>query len=175
MLVLQTPTRRPEVVGIAYASVPGLDMSSTAYLRICRLLRDSGAAYPAGAESVKRARTRGSSSSAFNFGDSPFLLEGEPVLFLSSSTPSLISFPFLATALAVDNAYANKVLDKAQTIVGKSSFNNGSELAIRKLEGELQAEIVCGLHKIEFLLKHRALLLEDLDKVQRRLEMVAEA
>lgn len=67
-------------MGISYASVPGIDLSSTAYQRVWRLLSDSGA--PASSNDSKRARTS-SSAPVFAFGDSSFILEGSH-LFLAT-------------------------------------------------------------------------------------------
>ena len=58
--------------------------------------------------------------------------------------------------------------------MAQSSFSTGSELAIRKLQGDLQAELLVGLHKIEFLLKHRALMLDDLSLIHNRLDVTTQ-
>lgn len=42
------------------------------------------------------------------------------------------------------------------------------------MAGDLEAELLVGLHRIEFLLKHRALMLDDLDMIHRRLDVNAQ-
>ncbi len=98
----------------------------------------------------------------------------EGVYFLPSyfRVPDTDLALFLASSLVRDNQHVQSVLDRASAALAESAHVTGSELAIRKLEGDLQAELLVGLHRIEFLLKHRALMLDDLDMIHRRLDFV---
>lgn len=61
---------------------------------------------------------------------------------------------------------------KAATELLADPANAGdpSELTTRRLIAELQAEIICDLHKIDFIMKRRALLVEQLASLQRGLD-----
>ncbi|KAF8955726.1 hypothetical protein BDZ97DRAFT_1926429 [Flammula alnicola] len=98
-------------------------------------------------DSSKRARTEDS----YVFGDSAVLVE--------------------ASDLAVNNAHSQEVLAKASALVSKKTSSSGDELAHRKVIGEIQAELVVGLHCIEFHLQHRELLLKELERMQNNLDL----
>ncbi|KAF8966695.1 hypothetical protein BDZ97DRAFT_1917496 [Flammula alnicola] len=98
-------------------------------------------------DSSKRARTEDS----YVFGDSAVLVE--------------------ASDLAVNNAHSQEVLAKASALVSKKTSSSGDELAHRKVIGEIQAELVVGLHRIEFHLQHRELLLKELKRMQNNLDL----
>ncbi|KAF8955768.1 hypothetical protein BDZ97DRAFT_1926288 [Flammula alnicola] len=98
-------------------------------------------------DSSKRARTEDS----YVFGDSAVLVE--------------------ASDLAVNNAHSQEVLAKASALVSNKISSSGDELAHRKVIGEIQAELVVGLHRIEFHLQHRELLLKELKRMQNNLDL----
>ncbi|KAF8966391.1 hypothetical protein BDZ97DRAFT_1917502 [Flammula alnicola] len=129
-----------EVVRLPYALVPNMDVDSLAYLKASKALAHSSDKSPArsDSDSSKRAHTEDS----YVFGDSAVLVE--------------------ASDLAVNNAHSQEVLAKASALVSHKISSSGDELAHRKVIGEIQAELVVGLHCIEFHLQHCELLLKEL-------------
>ncbi|KAF8969061.1 hypothetical protein BDZ97DRAFT_1915758, partial [Flammula alnicola] len=138
-----------EVIRLPYALVPNMDVDSLAYLKASKALAHSSDKSPArsDSDSSKRARTEDS----YVFGDSAVLVE--------------------ASDLAVNNAHSQEVLAKASALVSNKISSSGDELAHRKVIGEIQAELVVSLHRIEFHLQHCELLLKELKHMQNNLDL----
>ena len=51
-------------------------------------------------------------------------------------------------------------------VVGDSLPVDGPESAFRRIEAELRSELIVNVHKLDFLLKHRRILLAELTRVQ---------
>jgi hypothetical protein len=89
---------------------------------------------------------------------------------LTLSSFSLLILLSLGSTLAIENEHAVAALAAATDLIRQTDFNNIDEKSTRRLIGELQAEIVCDMHRIQFLLKHCTLLTDWLHHLQRSLE-----
>ena len=74
---------------------------------------------------------------------------------------------------AVHNEYASNLVAKAETAIGTIAWEP-SELALRKTEGELRSEISSLTHRLEFILKHRELLVKEHSRILRKIERRSE-
>ena len=63
--------------------------------------------------------------------------------------------------MTIENEKVAACLKAASDLLEDSNYKgDSSELVIRRLIGELQAEILCDLHKIDFIMKCRILLVD---------------
>lgn len=72
--------------------------------------------------------------------------------------------------MAIENATAESVITTAEKYVKETNLEQLDEKGTRVLIGELQSEIICDVHRIDFMLKHRVLLIDQLKAYQRKLE-----
>ena len=102
------------------------------------------------------------------FSDSPYIIKGTALLSIHSGYHSTL----LGTTLTLDNEKVNACLESAEALLkDPANIHNPSELVTCRLIGDLQAEIICDVHKIDFILKRRALLAKQLFTLQRSLDM----
>jgi len=73
--------------------------------------------------------------------------------------------------MAINNDRSAAILQEAAELVRDANFGSGSELSMRRREGEIQAEILVALHRIEFNLKHRRLLVDELYSLRNNLDV----
>lgn len=78
--------------------------------------------------------------------------------------------------MTIENEKVAACLKAANDLLADPS-NKGdpSELVTRRLIGELQAEIICDLHKIDFIMKRRVLLVDQLASLQRGVDTTTAA
>ena len=73
--------------------------------------------------------------------------------------------------MTIENEKVAACLKAASDLLEDSNYKgDSSELVIRRLIGELQAEIICDLHKIDFIMKRRVLLVDQLASLQREVD-----
>ncbi len=77
--------------------------------------------------------------------------------------------------MVLSNSHSDKVLTVAKALLIDHNPATGTELSLRKVLGELQAEAVCVLHRIQFLIKYRELLVTDAQAISARLDTKADA
>ena len=61
------------------------------------------------------------------------------------------------------------IISTATKVVGDALPIDGPESAFRRVEAELRAELIVNVHKLDFLLKHRSILLEEMARVKASL------
>ena len=140
-----------------------MDLTSRAYIKAqCVLtpwviLEELDGTTPA-----KKARHEGTSRSAA-------VDVSSDGMYFYTYPPSLV-FQFLIF-LGADSGRApsTKVLADAHALIAGGVPRDGPELAFRKVEGELRAELICNLHKIDYLVKHRTPLTTELRRVSSSL------
>ena len=67
------------------------------------------------------------------------------------------------------NTASEDIVRRAVKVVGDALPADGPEVAFRRVEGELRAELIVNVHKLDFLLKHRAILLDEMVRVKTAL------
>lgn len=75
----------------------------------------------------------------------------------------------VAGEAAVHNEYASDLVAKAATAIRTLNWES-SELALRKTEGELRSEISSLTHRLDYVLKHRELLVKEHSSVLKKIE-----
>jgi len=150
-----------------YADVPGMDLTSRCFEKARRVAKEPEVIPDAGPSSKK---TRLDEPGKHSFFDSPSIIQGLYCQPIASNLLTLI----LGSILATESEHALTVLRSAEKLLKEGDLKQLDELSTRRLIGELQAEIICDLHKINFILKRRTFLLQQLDLFQRSLEFAQE-
>lgn len=73
--------------------------------------------------------------------------------------------------MAVDNPYSREIVADANKVLAEGLFGNPSELALRKQEANLRAEIITQTHSLDYILQHRKLLLREWQRVSKLLDI----
>ncbi|KIM39689.1 hypothetical protein M413DRAFT_28891 [Hebeloma cylindrosporum] len=141
---------RASVVCIPYASVPGMDINSSAYLKAAHTLQ-AAAKSAAVAESI----TSSVSAPGYVHADSCFLLE--------------------ANDLLVNNPHSTDLLSKIETLTSKFAKDScaGSEITLRSRVGELQAEMIYDIHKMSSLFSRWQYKQSELITITKQLDLIA--
>ena len=106
------------------------------------------------------------------FSDSPFIVKGIVPLPRNSIFTRLLP----GTSMTIENEKVAACLKAATDLLEDPSYKSDpSELVTRRLIGELQAEIICDLHKIDFIMKRRVLLVDQLALLQRGVDTTTAA
>lgn len=92
-----------------------------------------------------------------------------PFLFLSAFSAYLAVFEIASNA-AVFSRHAHHVVSEAEHAIANDNPLLASEFSLRKWEGEIRAELATGLHRLEYQLKHRRLLIDELIMAQSRID-----
>jgi hypothetical protein len=73
--------------------------------------------------------------------------------------------------MTIDNERVDACLESAKKLLDDPTHKAGpSELVVRRLIGDLQAEIICDVHKLDFIMKRRALLVEQLALLEKSVD-----
>ena len=106
------------------------------------------------------------------FSDSPFIVKGIVPLPRNSIFTRLLP----GTSMTIENEKVAACLKATTDLLKDPSYkSNPSELVTHCLIGELQAEIICDLHKIDFIMKRRVLLVDQLALLQRGVDTTTAA
>lgn len=159
--VAKAAETRPETVLITYSSIPGMALTSRAYLKAVDYL--AKAEY---ADKLSRKRQRTSSLDAF--GDSAYMYAGTTLSLFDFIL--FRSYSLLAHDLAIDNQYSNEIVTKAKAVVSLRSYSDASEKSLRDIEGGLRSEIAVVTHRLEYNLQIRDFLLAEHSKAVKAIE-----
>ena len=154
---------RPEIVFLPYDLVPGMDTKSPSYIKATKMI---ASALENGTGPPKRPRLANSAA----FGDSASLMDSSSIIFLCLRRTD---FQFLlGNQSLVDNSYTRDLLKDAQKIISEGE-GNPSELALRRVEGDIRAELVFLTHRVDYALKYRKLLASELQRISGLLDNTA--
>lgn len=73
--------------------------------------------------------------------------------------------------MTLDSSYSREVVADANKALSDSFITNPSELALRKQEANLRAEIITQTHSLDYILQHRKLLLREWQRVSKLLDI----
>lgn len=83
-------------------------------------------------------------------------------------------FPTASSSI-VDNSATADLVKTAEELTTDNALSDGPEVAYRKIAGDLQAEIIRNSHSLDYLIKHRKLLVDELARVHRHLDILPSA
>jgi hypothetical protein len=73
--------------------------------------------------------------------------------------------------MTLDTPYSREVVADANKALSDAFIANPSELALRKQEANLRAEIITQTHSLDYILQHRKLLLREWQRVSKLLDI----
>jgi hypothetical protein len=135
-----------------------MDINSVAYMKATKAI-NSAARSPRG--SSKRPRTESVSPSDVTVSSESSSIYS--LIYLNLYTETLVS-------ATVKGTKSDKVIEEAETAIKEAGPIAGSELGIMKFHGGLNAELAFNILSLEYLLKQRQLLIQEIEKVSKTID-----
>lgn len=161
--------KRSETVGDMFPDIPDIE-DDPVFLRKVPSRADKG-------DSTEPSKVHEISSrkgpDGYSFQDSKDILEGSSCPLLMTSFHCIYHFYFVFTGgrMTLDTPYSREVVADANKALSDAFLANPSELALRKQEANLRAEIITQTHSLDYILQHRKLLLREWQRVSKLLDI----